>query len=251
MRIAVLNDIHGNMPALEAVLGEVRAAGVDRIVCGGDVIVGPMSGDVLACLFECELPVSFIVGNCEVAVIDEIEGREPKVPAQVRPSIRATAEQVRDYVGAIRAWPKTLRFDVGGEAASDVLFCHGTPRDENEIFTVQTPDAALRPLFDPLNVAMIVCGHTHMPFDRRVGTTRVVNAGSVGMPFGPAGADWLLLGPGVELRHTMYDLQAAADRIRSSSYPGAETFASTSVLNPPAAAAMLELFAKSELRSHR
>ena len=72
-----------------------------------------------------------------------------------------------------------------------------------------------------------------MQFDRMIGSTRVVNAGSVGMPFGAPGADWLLLGPDVELRHTAYDLTSAAERIRSSRYPQAEDFAAHNILQPP------------------
>lgn len=248
--IAVLNDIHGNLPALEAVLADVRAARVDRIVAGGDVIVGPMSREAIACLLGCGIPTLFIQGNCEVAVLDEIAGRVPAVPPAVRPQIRATADQVeRDYADMIAGWPKTVRVTVHG--TGDVLFCHGTPRDENEIFTERTAEERLRPLFDPLHVSLVVCGHTHMPFDRRVGATRVVNAGSVGMPFGPPGADWLLIGSTVEPRRTVYDLDAAAARIRTSGYPDAEAFAATSVLNPPTAAVMLERFAAAELRSSR
>jgi hypothetical protein len=95
---------------------------------------------------------------------------------------------------------------------------------------------------------MVVCGHTHMQFDRMVGSTRVVNAGSVGMPFGEPGADWLLLGPRVDLRHTSYDLGRAAERIRRTEYPQAEEFASQYVLKPPSEQQMLEVFAQAELR---
>ncbi len=87
-----------------------------------------------------------------------------------------------------------------------------------------------------------------MQFDRTVGNLRVVNAGSVGMPFGEPGADWLLLGPGVQLRHTRYDLAHAADRVRETEYPQAEDFAAHNILQPPSEAQMLEAFAKAELK---
>ena len=87
-----------------------------------------------------------------------------------------------------------------------------------------------------------------MQFDRMVGSVRVVNAGSVGMPFGDAGAYWLLLGPDLQLRRTAYDLSSAAERIRATSYPQAEEFAVRSVLQPPAEQEMLDLFGKAELR---
>ena len=80
------------------------------------------------------------------------------------------------------SWPKTFRLEVPG--LGPVFFCHATPRNENECFTRLTPEERLTPLFDPLAAAVAVCGHTHMQFDRVIGKTRVVNAGSVGMPFG-------------------------------------------------------------------
>jgi diadenosine tetraphosphatase ApaH/serine/threonine PP2A family protein phosphatase len=104
------------------------------------------------------------------------------------------------------------------------------------------------PVFAGLGAALVVCGHTHMQFDRQVGRTRVVNAGSVGMPFGGSRAQWLLLGPDVALRSTPYDLREAAKRIRATPYPQAEDFARNSVLHPPAERAMLEVFSRAELK---
>jgi predicted phosphodiesterase len=129
-----------------------------------------------------------------------------------------------------------------------VLFCHATPRNDTEIFTRLTPEERLLPLFAGLGVSTVICGHTHMQFDRMIGRVRVVNAGSVGMPFGSPGADWLLLGPGIELRHTLYDLEQAAERIRGTSYPQAEDFAARNVLRPPSEREMLEAFARVEIR---
>ena len=83
-----------------------------------------------------------------------------------------------------------------------------------------------------------------MQFDRTIGKIRVVNAGSVGMPFGKPGAYWLLLGPDVQLRHTPYDLAQAAERIRDTEYPQAQDFAARNVLQPPAEREMLETFSK-------
>ena len=99
-------------------------------------------------------------------------------------------------------------------------------------------------MFDGLGVSLVVCGHTHMQFDRTIGGTRVVNAGSVGMPFGRTGADWLLLGPGIQLRNTSYNLDDAAARVRATAYPQAAEFAATSILHPPSESQMLELFTR-------
>jgi diadenosine tetraphosphatase ApaH/serine/threonine PP2A family protein phosphatase len=129
----------------------------------------------------------------------------------------------------------------------DVLFCHATPRNEDECFTRLTPEDRLLPIFDELGVSVVVCGHTHMQFDRMVGRTRVVNAGSVGMPFGEPGADWLLLGPDVQLQHTPYDLPNAAARIRATKFPWPEDFAARYVLQPPSAADMLDVFTRTSI----
>jgi predicted phosphodiesterase len=249
MRVAALYDIHGNLPALEAVVDEVRAARVDRVVVGGDVLVGPMPRETLDRLLALEGPVDFLCGNAEVAVLEQLSGKVPAlVPEMYRPIIRWTAEQLHPaHHRVLASWPMTVRLDIGPLGA--VLFCHATPRDCHEIFVRTTDEAALRPIFDAANADLVVCGHTHMPFDRGVGRTRVVNAGSIGMPFGAPGADWLLLGPDVERRHTAYDLGAAADRIRRTGYPQAEEFASRHVLQPPSAEEMLKVFSGAELKA--
>jgi diadenosine tetraphosphatase ApaH/serine/threonine PP2A family protein phosphatase len=244
MRIAALYDIHANLPALQAVLQDIRQLELDHVVVGGDVLPGPMPRETLSCLRSLKLPVQLIYGNGEVAVLEQMAGKEPRaVPEQFRPMIRWTAEQLDPEQNRwLSAWPKTLRVHIA--ELGEVLFCHATPRDENEIFTRMTPEERLLSIFDGLNVPLVVCGHTHMQFDRMIGRTRVVNAGSVGMPFGEPGADWLLLGPDVQLRHTSYDLTEAAERIRRTDYPQAQDFAAHNILQPPSQAQMLEVFKK-------
>jgi len=248
VRIAALFDIHGNLPALEAVLQDVARAGVDRIVVGGDVVLGPMTRDALETLTSLSVPVHFIRGNAEIVLLDEIAGRALSfpVPEQYRPALRWEAEQLSEYAYMLEDWPRTLHLDVPALGSS--LFCHATPRNENEIFVRTTPEAVLRPIFDPLAVSLVVCGHTHMQFDRLIGATRVVNAGSVGMPFMEAGAYWLLLDQTVTLKRTRYDLNGAAERIRATDYPRAEDYATNAVLHPPREATMLESFSRVELK---
>ena len=249
MRLAVLNDIHGNLPALEAVLDDLRGIGVDRIVVGGDVFPGPMPHLVLERLRALDIPVDFIYGNGEVAILEHLAGKVPRlVPEAYRHLIRWNAEQLDDGTRELMAsWPMTLRFEV--PPLGEVLFCHATPRNENDIFTHLTAEERLVSIFNAARAPVVVCGHTHMQFDRTIGTTRVVNAGSVGMPFGKPGADWLMLGPEIDLRHTAFDLDAAAERILHSGYPGAEEFAARHVLNPPSAADMLKVYQQHELMS--
>ncbi|HEX4955443.1 MAG TPA: metallophosphoesterase family protein [Thermoanaerobaculia bacterium] len=260
MRIAALYDIHGNLPALEAVLEDVRAAGVDGVVVGGDVLPGPMPIETLDLLLSLGLPTHFLYGNGERAVLAQREGMRGgsvtywgtvsgvRPPDAVVEVMRWSAGQLRpEHEQALASWPMTVQLEVPG--LGPVLFCHSTPRSETEGFLRTTPEEVLLPVFEPLGVAMVVCGHTHMQFDRQVGRTRVVNAGSVGMPFGPPGAYWLLLGPDVQLRRTDYDLAAAAERVRRTSYPQAEEFAAQSILSPPTEEAMLGVFSRFELRS--
>jgi diadenosine tetraphosphatase ApaH/serine/threonine PP2A family protein phosphatase len=192
--------------------------------------------------------VHFIYGNGEVAVLEQLAGKDPAaVPEQYRPVIRWTAQQLdSNHARTLASWPQTIRIEIPG--LGDVLFCHATPRNENELFTRETPESRLLPIFQDLGVSVVVCGHTHMQFDRVVGSVRIINAGSVGMPFGEPGADWVLLGPDVEFHHTHYDLTKAAEQIRSTSYPQAEDFAANNILQPPSAAKMLALFTRAELR---
>lgn len=248
-RVAAIYDIHGNLPALEAVLEDIRREKVDLVVVGGDVVPGPMPRETLACLLGMDIPTRFILGNGEVAVLEEMAGREPpKVPERYRPVVRWTAQQLYpEYAGLLAGWHQTLQTQISG--FGEVLFCHATPRNEDEVFTRLTPHEGLLPIFEGLDVSVVVCGHTHMQFDRTVGRVRVVNAGSVGMPFGKPGACWLLLEADIQLRHTTYDLNRAAERIRRSDYPEAQVFAERNILHPPSEQEMLEAFGRVEVRN--
>lgn len=226
---------------------DVRRAGVEGIVVGGDVFPGPMSGECLALLRDLDLPVSFIRGNCEDEVLAEFAGREGRVRTeQVRERMQWWARRLPpEQAEWLATWPLTLRLPIDG--LGDVLFCHAIPQDDNAIFTRLTPEERLIPFFAGLDVPVVVCGHTHMQFDRMVGATRVVNAGSVGMPFGEQAAYWLLLGPTVTLRRTAYDLAQAAERIRGTQYPQAHAFVECDLLHPPTEAEVLAEFARAEL----
>ena len=248
MRVAALYDIHGNLPALEAVLREVRQAEVDQVVIGGDVLPGPMPRETLACLLALDLPVQCIRGNGDREVLAQRAGVETgTVPEKFREVMGWVAQQLDpEHERWLAIWPEMLRLEVPW--LGEVLFCHATPRNDTEIFTRLTPEDRLLPVFAGLDVPMVVCGHTHMQFDRTVGGTRVVNAGSVGMPFGEPGAYWLLLGPNVQLRHTPYDLAKAAQRIRDTKYPHAADFAARNVVRPPSERETLEAFSRAELK---
>ena len=242
MAIAVLYDIHANLAALEAVIAEIRRERIGRIVCGGDVVPGPMPRETIDYLRALDIPVDYIRGNGDREVLERLRGQETgAVPEPFRELLRWNARQLNAGDEQwIAGWPLTTRVDVAG--LGDVLFCHATPHSDLPIFTRNTPDERVRTLFDGVTAPLVVCGHTHMQFDRNVGRTRIVNAGSVGMPFGAPGAYWLALGPGVDLRRTEYDLNQAAQRIRATGYPQAGEFAARNVLQPPTEEQMLAAF---------
>ncbi len=208
----------------------------------GDVVLEPMSKACLDRLMEIEMPTHFIHGNCEGFVLDFLNGNPLKkqVPEKVLENIKWTAEQLdSSYKDLLASWPKTIELEV--EGIGKVLFCHATPRDENEIFTRLTSEEKLRPIFENLEVNVVVCGHTHMQFDRTIGGIRVVNSGSVGMPFGEPGAYWLLLDKDIRFQHTQYDLEKAAGIIRRTNFPQRDDFAANNVLKPPTEAEMLQI----------
>jgi putative phosphoesterase len=251
MRVAAIYDIHANLPALEAVLEDIHQAPVDQIVVGGDVVPGPMPNETIQCLLDLKIPAQFIQGNGDREVVAQMTATETDwfrtAPAQWREPVRSSAQQLHpEHARLLAGWPKTLSIQI--PELGEVFFCHATPRNDTEMFTRQTPEAALLPVFAGVDAPVVVCGHTHMQFDRKIGKTRVVNAGSVGMPFADPGAYWLLLGPDVQLRQTPYDFERAADRIRHSEYPQAEDFAARSVLQPMTEQVALEAFARVEIK---
>jgi len=251
MRVAALYDVHGNLPALEAVLEAVREAAVDLVVVGGDILPGPMPGECLSRLLELGIETRFLHGNGDRAARELHAGGESdwyrSAPEPGREAVRWSAEQLdpaqRDEIAG---WPPTVRLEIPG--LGRVLFCHATPENDTDIFTRSTPESRLRPVFDRADANLVACGHTHMQFDRRVGATRVVNAGSVGMPFVAPGAFWLRLGPQIELRRTAYDLDAAAERIRTTAYPQARQLADC-IVEPPSEQEVLARFGQAEPRS--
>ena len=223
MRVAALSDIHGNLPALEAALADVEREDVDAVVVPGDVISGPWPVEVLELLER--IDAQLVRGNADRSVLERGEGQEPLA--------RWCADRLgEERLSRAARWPLTRELDVDG--LGRVLVCHSSPSSDEVIYTQITPDDEVAALFAGVAADLVLSGHTHVQFDRILpGGLRVVNPGSVGMPYeGTPGAYWALLGPDVELRRTEYDVEAAVEAARATGAPLRED-AVLLLLDPP------------------
>src|SRR5256714_7151281 len=211
MRVAARADVHGNAPALEAVLGELARERVDLVVFGGDLTWGPLPRETLALVRALETPARFVRGNAERALeedtgarADWLRGRHSEVDRELLRGFEEAVVVDVDWLGPAR-------------------FCHGSPRSDEECVTERTPRARVRELLAGVPERVLVTAHTHVSYDRTLDGVRLVNPGSVGMPHeGASGAYWALLGPQVEHRRTEYDVERAAELYRASGDPPAE-----------------------------
>jgi putative phosphoesterase len=209
VKIAALYDIHGNFPALEAVLPELHR--VDLVLVGGDVVWGPWPSETMDALLE--LPhVEFIMGNADRAVFERTNGRWKQTNDWC--AERLTAE----HVAFLRSRPATF-------TADGILFCHGSPRCDTDKIALRTPEDRIASWCASVEESTVVCGHTHAQFVRNVGSWRIVNPGSVGNPFGDLGAYWSLFDAGVQLQFTPYDVHTTAKKILTTGFPYAKHMA--------------------------
>jgi diadenosine tetraphosphatase ApaH/serine/threonine PP2A family protein phosphatase len=193
--VAALYDIHGNLPALNAVLTELRADPPDAMVEGGDVCAGPIPADLL------DHPL--YAGDAWAA--ERLERED------------------RDFLARL---PPLVALAIDG--LGNVLFCHATARSDEERVTVVAPPERLAEILETAGTDVLVGGHTHRQFDRAEGERRMINAGSVGRPYEHRpGAYWLRLGPDVQLRRTSYDVAGADSAFRALGYPAADLVFST------------------------
>jgi len=238
MRIATLCDIHGNLPALDAVLAEVELLDVDLIVVGGDAVPGPFMAETIDRLRGLGDRARFVMGNGDrevveafdagVAVEDAAEGFQ-RFTAWCAAQIDRSA---RDFLAAFEGVVSLEADDVG-----PVLFCHGSPRSDTEIITQVTPPDRLAPMLEGVTEPTVVCGHTHHQFALGLDGRTVLNAGSVGMPYqGAAAAFWLLLGPDVRMRRTDYDIDGALEALRGTGAPDVDEMMLQESLVTPARA---------------
>ena len=227
MRVAALADVHGNAVALEAVLAELERAQPDLIVSCGDLTWGPLPLETVALLEPWRERLLCVRGNSERELVErKLIDSEIAVWEHEQHDGAALSE----YLG--RTQP-SVTVEVEGLGAT--LFCHGSPRSDEECVTVETPDERVAEFRAGVEAACIVTAHTHMQYDRRVGETRLLNPGSVGLPYEPEPgyAYWALLGPDVELRRTPYDLDAAVGRLRGGGMPAFERIEALMRTPPP------------------
>jgi predicted phosphodiesterase len=226
MRIAVLSDIHGVVPALEAVLAEPDVRSADRIVLTGDLAAGPQPVETLDSLSALGDRAIWVRGNADRELVTLSRGGQTSIPDPIAPW--AAAQLRPDQVKLLDSLPQSVTLDLG--PLGYTVFCHATPRDDEEVVLVDSRLERWAEVFSTLDetVSTVVCGHTHMPFVRLAHGRLVVNPGSVGMPYGGAGAHWAVLSDdgGVTLRVTQFDLDAACARMTAeSSYPDAGEWA--------------------------
>ncbi len=235
MRVAALYDIHGNLPALRAVLAEVGREGVETVVIGGDVAAGPLPGETIEQLMALGVRARFVRGNADREVVDAYDKGRRRPESESGPAERAAAfaaarisRNQRDFLADFRT---TVVLDVDG--LGPTVFCHGSPRSDTEVITTATSDERLREILSGVAEAVVVGGHTHRQFDRRLGDHRFINAGSVGSPYeGRAGAYWALLGPNVSLRRTIYNVTDADKQLRSTEFPDVDEMLRESLTDP-------------------
>jgi predicted phosphodiesterase len=209
LSVATLYDVHGNLPALEAVLADVPDDAT--IVVGGDVALGPFPQQTVDLLRSLGNRVLWLRGNTDRELDRRRKGLAP--PEMIEWVRTRLDDATMDFL--IRLPPSVVH--------DGVFHCHATARNDEEIFTELTPEERVAALFADVEQDTIVCGHTHMQFDRIVAGKRVLNSGSVGMAYDePRGAYWRL---DLEPRYTPYELDVGEWPFEWRTQPRAEILA--------------------------
>jgi putative phosphoesterase len=216
--LALLYDVHGNLPALEAVLADAERRGADRYVLGGDyALFGGWPAETVERL-EALRPAVWIRGNGERWTAEpDAAPVNPVVPGAIAAARTALAGEVEERLAALPATAEE----------GDILICHGSPHSDVRSFQPEPADDEAE-LLDGVTHRRLVFGHTHVPFRRTSGGIELVNPGSVGMPFDrdPRAAYALVHDDGrVEHRRVEYDHAVSAARVRAIGEPWAEVVA--------------------------
>jgi len=221
VKVAVLSDVHGNATALAAVLADLEREQPDLIVSGGDLTWGPLPEETFA--LASGLNARWVRGNAERAILENDRATERASWIQERHT-----PELHEFLAAFE---EQVVVEIDG--LGPVRFCHGSPRSDEECVTPETPEERVREFTAGVTERVLVTAHVHIQFDREVAGIRSLNPGSVGLPYeGTPGAYWAMLGPGVELRRTEYDLDEAVARYRASGLPGVEQMIEL-LLEPP------------------
>ena len=230
MRVAALADVHGNAPALAAVLEEVEREHPDLVVFCGDLTWGSLPQETLALVRALEIPARFVRGNGDRAVTELSRGEH----AEPTPRERWMAARHTDAdLAFLSTFEQAVVVDVAGLGTT--CFAHGSPRSDEECVTERTPPERVEEFMHGVDANVVVTAHVHVQYDRVLGERRLLGPGSVGLPYeGTSGhAYWARLGPDVELRRTAYDVDAAVARMRETDDPSVETIVEL-MLDPPA-----------------
>ncbi|SEN28529.1 metallophosphoesterase family protein [Nonomuraea pusilla] len=246
MRIAVLSDIHGILPALEAVLSEPDVAAADLIALTGDIAAGPMPVETLDLLVGLGERAIWVNGNAERELVEAAKGGPS--PYEIS---RWAAQQLRpDQVELLAGLPQRQELDLG--RLGTTLFVHATPRDDQEMILVDSSLERWAEVLAGERADTVVLGHTHMPFVRLADRVLIVNPGAIGMAYGTPGAHWALLDGetgAVTLRRTPLDAEEVGRRLRAESgFDGIEEWVSEYVTSTYSDTEALRVFAELEGR---
>ena len=231
--VVVLSDVHGVLPVLDTVLREPEVAAADLIVVTGDHAAGPMPVEVLDRLVGLGDRALLVRGNAdrELVAARRADPRSANLPPE---SVWAASRLRDDQIALLDGLPHPVTVGIAG--FGDVLFCHGSPRDDDEVVLVDTRIERWREALADVDEAVrtVVCGHTHMPFVRLVDRRTVVNPGSIGMPYGAPGATWAHLHHGtVSVHCTPIDRARVAQQLRAgSTYPGIDSWVAEYIESP-------------------
>jgi putative phosphoesterase len=247
MRIAVLADVHGNAPALRAVLAEIDRDPVDAIVVAGDVVGGALVRETLELLDARMEPTHWVRGNSEREAVAAYDGAALSDDPAGRAAAWSAKALDRRWRDELASWPISLALD-------GVRFCHGSPRRDDEFLTRATPDEVLLEALGGVPERLVVGGHTHQQMVRELaGGVTYANAGSVGIPYeGRPGAFWMLVESGVARPcETTYDLDAAVLELVASGFSDVEDQLGDSLLDPVDADSVTAFFEQAAERGGR
>jgi predicted phosphodiesterase len=230
VRFALISDIHGNLPALEAVLEEIEREDIDEILCLGDVAVGPQPGETLERVRELGCPV--VLGNWDAYFIHGFPNHQNEIGRQLVEMGEWWADQLS---AEQRAYIDTF---VDELTRPGLVAFHGSPRSYEDFIYATTPDPELSEMLDGMRAPMMAGGHTHFAMVRNFDGALVVNPGSVGLPFAKQEAvmrispwaEYAIVNAekgrlSVDLRRTDFDVESLLGLIRESGMPHADWWA--------------------------